>query len=739
MQPGDSRIDLHARLHGAMQEWLAQPLHDLFDELDTRLFDLAERSISGTTQHVYFDALRQLRLARVDVETRFLQSADQALQSLPKDDIRAKTAARGTLELLDKGEQEETLSLEQQTLSVSEQVAPALATLLARLAHLAAQPPPADPLTSALSPRGLGRAFRNALQGVDIAIEIRLIALGLFGQHILRALEPMYARLNTLLREAGILPDLVETAPAHPLLERVPMPRPNTPRRVPEVGDSAAASPPAPSARTTVRPTPGTTPDGNADRIGELHHLMRVTRPAAASPSEQQSADANGIFPQPPALAASALDAALDDLWTYDEEPLAFKSKLLDKARTIARNEEARLTSDDEDVIDLIGLLFARIRTDPELPAPMQAMLARLHVPFLRTALKEPQLLRAASHPARELLDELGEVAVGWCESADPGGIVLKQVAVTVERLASHHQSEQPIEYARAITDLHQQLDAGRRRAEVAEQRTIEAVIGRERLALARNRIATLIQQRLGQFEPTPWVRQLVRGPWAHHLALVWLRSNENSPMFQQALHFVDELLWADDPSNGQGEHERLLKARSELPVQLRAGLEGVTLHDSEIAALVRRLETFLDAQVQANEPPDFAYESDPRLVQADFSVQWKDAISEDQPAPERIDPTLLARLRTLSPGTWFEFSEHGREESERAKLCWTSPYTGKLLFVNRNGARLRETGSEALARELEDGLVRLLDGNRLLERSLRNLIDQLRTNMRELDLARSS
>src|SRR5690606_21886727 len=100
-------------------------------------------------------------------------------------------------------------------------------------------------------------------------------------------------------------------------------------------------------------------------------------------------------------------------------EPLGFKPQLLATARTLADAGDARLSSENEDVIDLIGLLFARVRNDPELPAPMREMLARLHVPFLRTALKESGLLHNTSHPARELLDELGELAIGWSASSD--------------------------------------------------------------------------------------------------------------------------------------------------------------------------------------------------------------------------------------------------------------------------------------------------------------------------------
>lgn len=725
MDVTDTKIDLHARLHGTLQEQLAQPLHTLFDELDTRLFDLAERSRSGTQQHMYFDALRQLRMARVEVETQFLQSADEALKPVPENPHQR--SARGPLELLDKGEQEETLQLEQQIQQLSERLAPALTALLARLAELAATTSPNDPLLSPLAPRGLSRAFRSAMDRADVNIEIRLIAFGLFGQHVLRSLDPLYRQLNTLLRDAGILPDIVDSASQRPTKKYAPVPRRAGPRRTPEDDAPVAAS-------TQATERISGEPDGNDIRLGELHELLSARNQALhAQKQSQQPAD---VDPQTTFvyLHSSTLDSALDALWTYEGEPLEFKLKLLDKARALASEGDARLTSDDEDIVDLIGLLFTRIQQDSDLPKPMRDLLTRLHIPFLRTALKESDLLHGSNHPARELLDELGELAVGWCPSSDPTGNLLKVVALTVEQLASHHLNDKPIEYGHAIDALNQQLEALRRRAEVAEQRTIETTIGRERLALARNRVSSLLQQRLHQYEPMPWVRQLLRGPWAHHLALVWLRNSESSSDFRQALRFVDDLLWADESNGDSQDLDRLAQVCQDLPAQLRQGLSGVTLHDSEIEELARRLENFLDAQLQGEQPADFLYENDPSLAQADYALQWQDSITINQPVADEVDPALLAKLRSLAPGTWFEFQASPHEDMERAKLCWTSPYTGHNLFVSRTGSKSRELSAEELVVEVESGLARVIESNRLLERSLRALIDQLRKSIDNLD-----
>ncbi len=725
MESDRSPVELHAHLHGIMQERLARPLRDIFDDLDDRLFNLAERSRTGAQQQLYFDALRNLRLARADLEIRFLQYADQSLHPAREND--EYTPLRGALALLGKDEQEETMQLELQAQHVSRLVEPALTALLARLSALAQQPPPKDPLTSAISPRGLSRAFRAALDEININVEIRLIAVGLFGVHLIPVAEPLYAELNACLREAGVLPDLPDTATEFVARVRAPSPQ-RVPRPVP--ADTQVKKPEPASAPVLV-------PDGNDERINELQRLVsfnrreRVNQALTLDPAAVPHSDG-------PVLDREVLDQALDELWTFDEDPLAFKGQLLSKSRALARSELAQLSSDDEDVIDMIGLLFTRIRADSELPSAMRKLLARLHVPFLRTALREPELLRGNKHPARELLDQLGATAVGWCDASDPAGDVLKQVALTVEQLAAHREGVQSIEYSHALNALHLQQGAVQRRAELAESRTIDTVIGRERLELARNRVSALIQQRLHSHEPLPWVRQLLRGPWAHHLALLWLRHSENSQEFLKALAFIDELLWVDECNNHPSDSARLQQARETLPQRLRQGLGGVTQYDSEIESLVQRLEAFLETQATGEEPPEFVYETDPSLLQADIATHWQDAQLENQPDAAMLEQAPRPELRALQPDTWFEFRRSPTSEGERARLCWTSPYSGRYLFVSRNGSRTRELSPHELADSLESGMARVLDDSRLLERNLRSLITQLRQATEGLELTGS-
>ena len=110
---------------------------------------------------------------------------------------------------------------------------------------------------------------------------------------------------------------------------------------------------------------------------------------------------------------------------------------------------------------------------------------------------------------------------------------------------------------------------------------------------------------------------------------------------------------------------------------------------------LAHELRQFVSSLLNRHAPPAFLYEIDPRLGAADFSQSWSEPELEGQPEPERVDAALLTRLRALPPGTWFEF---GARSGERAKLSWTSPFSGRCLFVNREDRvnKSSESGEEA-------------------------------------------
>jgi hypothetical protein len=98
------RLRLLSQLQRLLRERLAPRLHDLFDELDLKLFDLAERSRVGAQQHLYFDGLRECRRLRAETERECLDAIVAILR--PSNGLNASPDANA-LRLLGPDELEE--------------------------------------------------------------------------------------------------------------------------------------------------------------------------------------------------------------------------------------------------------------------------------------------------------------------------------------------------------------------------------------------------------------------------------------------------------------------------------------------------------------------------------------------------------------------------------------------------------------------------------------------------------
>ena len=74
---------------------------------------------------------------------------------------------------------------------------------------------------------------------------------------------------------------------------------------------------------------------------------------------------------------------------------------------------KTHFSSDEEDAIDLVGILFQSLFEANDLMQQAQGLYGRLVVPYLKVALTDDSLFNRRTHPARQLLDALTEACDG--------------------------------------------------------------------------------------------------------------------------------------------------------------------------------------------------------------------------------------------------------------------------------------------------------------------------------------
>lgn len=705
------------RLYEELAEWLAGqlrgPVKSLFDTVDDSLFELAEHSIAGAMQQRYFDGMRECRRRRLQVEQAFGARVAEALLLPPG---RPAEQADG-LSLVGHEELEEQLAITAMASKAHQRHANALYALTRRLAVVLGENN-LDDERNPFGPETLAERFRESIADIDVGLDVRLIILKLFERHVLGGLEALYTELNIRLADAGVLPTL------SPKVRReggrgAPAPTPARPAGPGyEETDSIGTEEKAPATAN---------PDLTrqlADAVLEL--LMSRLPPAApgADTAAGSAASAEGASHTP---LAEAMSRASSRLRTGSQmpPPRQFAAQLLAEARYAG--EGSTTPPEQVAVVDMLGRVFDALLADSRMPKPLQPVMQGMQIPATRAALRDASELTRPESPVRQLIELLGDTAVGWCPSADPKGRLLGQLQEFVDALGD---TEDAADRERLIDRLRSALEVQQRRAELAEQRVVEAASGRERLWHARRQIHQSLSARLAKAPVPAWVRHLLTRPWANCMVLLWLRQGESSQAYREADGFADAIQWC---ANAGGSDVERLRLRALMPVldgQLRHGLATVAYHEGEIDVLAGQLKELIRWRLGECEAPDFL-EREP-TAKAGFEAST-DPLGEslaDQPLPEDIDPALLQRLKATPSGTWFEFSP-GAEgtrgaAAERAKLSWISPYSGRCLFVNRNGMRVADRRMEDLVRELEQGVARILETANLLQEAMNSVLAQL-------------
>ncbi len=386
---------------------------------------------------------------------------------------------------------------------------------------------------------------------------------------------------------------------------------------------------------------------------------------------------------------------------------------------------KTHFSSDEEDAIDLVGILFQSLFEANDLVQQARDLYGRLVVPYLKVALTDDSLFNRRTHPARQLLDALTEACDGNTGETPQDKETLQRAEQAVDRVVEEYQDDQAI-FELATAELRDQLDQQRRRAELAEKRAAEAIHGRERLAQARRDADGLVSSRLAERRLTAAVAHFLDRHWRHHLTQTWLREGPDSRRHLEAIGMGDAMVQVDVDAaeiRGGAVAQQLLALQVPLAeCYSSCGMDAAAARDA-MARIISALalpdtprsvheSTASDAEDAAPEAPD---ETVSRLRLAGGT----DTLS--------FDPSTAARMRRLRVGQGLRLIDEEGHESV-CRIAWVSPLTSRFLIVNRRGARKMVVSPEELAALVSAGRVILRAVDAPCDEAMRQLWQRLNT-----------
>jgi hypothetical protein len=692
-------ILLQVRDKAAQQ--LRHGLQELFDNADDTLFEMADRARNDVEQNIFFEAMRDLRLKRKNIERGFLEQFFEAFVGLTQYDPTHNTLPR-TLMFEDSAprtdDMERSVAVETMVGRVLKRDGFALDQLTLRLNALLGNT--LDDQHNPLGPAMLCEFFLQAGRNLGVEIKVKLILLKLFERYVLADTEQLYAEANQLLLATGVLPAL-KPAPARRAMDR------------------AAASV---YSEESHEPTPAD--EGVQEVFAALQELLLHVRGSVA-PTLEPSSASQPITTRDLLRLLSHLQQYVPALAAQDDFDLRNQLEQL-LTRVSVKSGKSRIVGGaDEDVINLIAMVFDCILEDRNVPDSLKALIARLQIPMLKVAVLDKSFFSRSSHPARRLLNEIADAAMGWgnCDSAERDSLYVR-IEQVVQRLLSDFVDD-PAIFSELLADFLAFTSDERRRSELLEQRLRDAEEGRAKTELARRRVEQALNQALlGKVLP-PSVVTFVQNAWSKVLLLTRLKHGDQSAEWQADVQTMEQLIWSvqrhDDPEFSL----RLLTLVPGLLKSLRDGLTSIAFDPFATGEFFSELEA-LHVKVLER-----AADTDQATMMIEVSQQIV-LPTADEGSVELTSVRLphddagLRQVDQLRLGSWVAFAEDD-EHNLRCKLAAIIEATGKYIFVDRTGTKVRERSRTSLALEFRRGAVRALDDTLLFDRALESVLGNLR------------
>jgi hypothetical protein len=755
---------------------IERTLVSMLNEFEQQLFKYAEQARSNMVQIRWLEAQRLVKRTRPDLVPRFLIALEAELACI-KDPPGAKVAAanylatRGELTLVENMDMDEATVLAEISSRAEVRNSLPLYLLGQRFGVLAGKPA-FDAENLPIGPQALCRMIRQSCECLELSGEHRLLLFRTFERHLMPLYGSFVESINTYLSRNGILPNL-HYVPVRPRAatpgavsaERRPKPAAEaTPAAARAAGAPAGgmagmagagggATGPAGAGGGSAgggagsggagpggvpgQGAPGTRQEGGPpeDAFQQMRHLLagrrqllgklvggRATSAGATEQvSTEQVQDVLGKLQQ------KATPTVMVNGKPVQRTISHLKQDLLAQLRqSTPEGKPPALAEEDGDAIDLVGMLFDHIMKDVRPNSPASALLAKLQVPLLRVAIQDKAFFTRQQHPARQMLNTIAETGAYWLSEEDADQQLVGKMQSVVDRTVRDFDGDLGL-FNNLLEDLSGHLQTVTRKAEVAEKRHVEAARGKEKLAMARERAATVVENLLKKQNLPRFTHTLLSQAWTDVMALTSLRQGEDSEAWKQHLEIAERLIAVAKSAPGASPISS--EDAQGLRQEIQSSLTQVGYHAEEANAIAQRL---VDPQAGTEDDSSASRtELTMRLkARARLGQDLEQAKKSKKAALTPEEQMRVDQIRHLPFGTWFEFKLNQQGEKVRRRMSWFSPVTGQVLFVNHRGQKTGDYTLDGLARAMIQGQVKVVEEEKgtLIDRAWNTVMSALRS-----------
>jgi hypothetical protein len=554
-----------------------------------------------------------------------------------------------------------------------------------------------------VGPKGIAQGLTSMFDAAGaVAIDKKLELLGRIEACLLEGLPALYAEVNDFMDRSGI-----EAAQPSIVSNQESQASPEAPAAVPQNALLALQ-------QTLLARVPGglASPEGAPSGGGGAAASLLNQATLERLVMRLDELDRQGAFEQKFATPKSA-DGMIPALFTSDGD-LAAQPKVLKSAQL-----GIPTTAGESLAIDTLAMIFESIFANPALPDTLKAVISSLQITLLKVAMKDSSLFANEQHPARLVIDRMGQAVLGLpsdVPARHPVCARLFEIATQLRNVGN----------AAAFETAGTQLDAllAEREASFAEAAKpyLPLIEKLERDDEAAKRVRPALEMFIAS-NPPKVIRDFLEQAWSRLLQAIWLEHGEQSSEWQESLALVDELLWTIQPKADADERKTLARRLPDILKRLRAGMgrigmsqEAETAFLDDCFELQTRALRALPTPVVADDPgaglfPTGVFTTPSALVSGELRVGNVVLATLDfaefQPSPTRALP--------CKEGDWLEIRATGGEKRV-GRLCHVGPISQRMLLLNPDSGLALVLHPAILDRQLRDGEARVTSASSLFE-----------------------
>jgi hypothetical protein len=699
-------------------------LENLFGSCDDLFFDLSSRAASNSEQNLYFESMREVRLKKNGVISAFKSEIESGFHTI-SDPIQA--AASNTATPQDDTNQN-NLSLVhndalEQDVAISSMVKKARVNCQESLYHLNLRcdylipHSSITPQNNPLDPQQLCNYFAEACKLLELNIKARIILFKQFDRIVVAKLATAYSSANSLLIEAGVLPNTesYKQTRGNNRPQRGSSPSPdnqssqlNFERDLSELSsllDNIRQQPPEVMASLIPNYRSYANNPGPAIANNDLLHLLTLIQQSMAPPVNDEAA-----------LQENIRRIVSDILSNKGSEP------------------ERSVEQPDDDTINLVAMFFDFVLDDKNLPVPVQALISRLQIPVLKIALKDKSFFSNSNHPARQFINAIAEASIGWDDASQPQKDKLYSLISKHTQEINDHFADNEQIFSQKLTEIQDYVAQTEHKSELIAKRTSQTAEGQAKTKLAKLMSQNVMYEKLQTNALPDAISEFLTNHWLNLLIMTHLKYSDESPQWIESTQLIDDIIWASQNHKDAKSLERLEKIKPDLLKRINEGMNKIANTREAAAEVVETIEKNLN-DIQADRAESLMFRPMSAEQAKDLghtpgggSKAWKEmtGVERQQARYKQLTYDFIRKAEQLPLNTWLSYTDQKTGKITRCKLTAKIEQSDSYIFVNRFGFKALEKTRKDFAYDIQIGNAVVLEQGQLFDRAMSNIFTGL-------------